>query len=737
MSSLIPKISVGIDSRKYRRNQSCLVHGTSEIGFVFPTYARNYINDASVSLGTRSRVMLSSMFVPTMGQMDVRHYHCFVPWNRVWSPFDAFLAKEPFNFRSGSSIPYHVPSMRTGELLVGLFQRDSLPVGWNARGNVYNAGGCSFDEWINSNALNVGLTCAIYKANSVDGLPGTYELATYNVGNTNNSILNFCFSTGNNDVYGYELDGETSGHVGTLIPSMIRTTRGDFFIECASGSNFAQVTGISSIGAGYRSHRGLDYINSLSYPTIDNCDFSYELQRTDGSGNVSFYMVCFNFNGAIKRLRNIFLGLGYSFNPYDMENDSVLKLFAFYRAWFSMFAVTRDMNFNDTNCAKLFRLMSEIQISYPMRVYGDDNYYDSSFQESFYGFLKDLCDLTYTCPADYFTSSVTNVNKGASQVITISGGDAQSGTDLRGSGAGVGPDSAVAAKGYTTGGTPYVNALSIEIARRLLTWINKNTVVGKKISDILYSRYGKIQTNDDSSEGVYKIGVDTVPITIDQIFNQTSSENSAPLGERSGIGQGGKRAPKHSFTTPAYGVLITLTAVVPEMGYFQGKLRENSDGVNDSLEFPDTAYDAVGWQNVRYNELVADRQFARYLEPDSYGTSLGNYGKQMRYSHYKVGFNRVLGDVSLPHMRDSMLPYTLDRYFDPRDYNLPVNNPIVSRRGDIGGTNRIFDVVAPTDDHIIYQIYFDISVNDRLKPLGLSYDTILDNDDKTVDFGHQ
>lgn len=735
MSSLIPKISVGIDSRKYRRNQSCLVHGTSEIGFVFPTYARNYINDASISIATRSRVMLSSMFVPTMGQMDVRHYHCFVPWNRCWSPFDAFLAKEPFNFRPGSSIPQNVPFMRTGELLVGLFQRDSIPSNWNARGNFYQSG-CSFDEWISSDCLNVGLTCSVYFAEpNPQGLPGEYQLAGWNLEDQAVDIQNEIFCTLNSDVYGYQLDGEHPGHVNCIIPSMIRTSEGDFFIECKrSSSTFAEVTGISSIGAGYRTSRGLEYINSLSFPTLDSCDFSYELYDEEAE---TFLTVCFNFNGSVKRLRNIFLGLGYSFNPYDMEPDSVLKLFAYYRAWFSLFAVTRDLNFNDTNCAKLYRLMSEIRISYPMRVYGDDNYNDASFQEAFYGFLKDLCDLTYTCPADYFTSSVTNVNKGASQIITISGNDGQSGTDPRTSSAGVGPNSPASAGGWTSGSSPSVNALSIEIARRLLTWINKNTVVGKKISDILYSRYGKIQTNDDSSEGVYKIGVDTVPITIDQIFNQTSSENSAPLGERSGIGQGGKRAPKHSFTTPAYGVLITLTAVVPEMGYFQGKLRENSDGVNDSLEFPDTAYDAVGWQNVRYNELVADRQFARYLEPDSYGTSLGNYGKQMRYSHYKVGFNRVLGDVSLPHMRNSMLAYTLDRYFDPRDFNLPVNNPVTARRGDIGGTNRIFDVVSPTDDHIIYQVYFDVSVNDRLKPLGLSYDTILENDDKTVDFGHQ
>lgn len=303
MTSLIPKISVGIDSRKYRRNQSCLVHGTSEIGFVFPTYARNYINDASISLGTRSRVMLSSMFVPTMGQMDVRHYHCFVPWNRCWSPFDAFLAKEPFNFRSGSAIPAHVPAFKTGELLAGLFQRDSLPHGWNARGNVYQSG-CSFSEWIQSGALNVGLTCSIFMADSdpETGLPVQYELVNWVNDNEHNAIMNDLFSNLNHDVYGYDVGGESDASAHTIIPSMLRTSEGDWFIECKSdSSNFVLVTGLGDIGSGSRSHIGIDYVNNLSFPTIENCDFSYEIKRDS-----SYYMVCFNFNGVVKRLRNIF-----------------------------------------------------------------------------------------------------------------------------------------------------------------------------------------------------------------------------------------------------------------------------------------------------------------------------------------------------------------------------------------------------------------------------------------------
>ena len=182
--------------------------------------------------------MLSSMFVPTMGQLDVRHYHCFVPWNRCYAPFDAFLAKEPFNFRSGSFVPQHLPKFRVGELLVGLFQRDSLPVGWNARGNVYNSGGCSFDEWIQSGALNVGLTCQVYYANpDASGNPGEYRQVSWNGTSANNGVMNDLFCNLNHDIYGYDLDGETSGSVHTIIPSMIRTSAGDYFVECKFDSS--------------------------------------------------------------------------------------------------------------------------------------------------------------------------------------------------------------------------------------------------------------------------------------------------------------------------------------------------------------------------------------------------------------------------------------------------------------------------------------------------------------------
>ena len=729
--SLVPKTSVGIDSRKYKRNQSCMVHGTSEIGFVFPTYARNYINDATINLGTRTGVRLSPLFVPTMGKLDVRHYHCFVPWNRVFSPFDAFLAREPFNFTGSSRIPDVLPQFSVGVLLSNLMFYDSTPPNYYERGELYTDDGCSVIDWIESGMFNVGLTATVYRAPwNGEKITGPFEQVNWSNTNTETqtAVINACFSTGARDNLPLPITGDST--IYGLMPSMIRTSVGEFFVECKKQGNIT-CKGLAEIsdGSNFNSHVVSEYLASLSYPSLDACDFSYEVTAPTASPDYTF-MVCFNFNGMCKRLRSIFMGLGYSFNPFDEEPDTPLKLFAFYRAWYSLFGVTRDTNFNDTECAWIYRFFSSYYIGSSPILSGVQSSLDTHFRS----FIHDLGDLTYITPADYFTSSVQNVNQGVSNRGVELDGETQTVQSRALAGQNVTPS----VRGVVDGsGAIYVPAVAIQLANRLLRWVNKNTVVGRKIADILYARYGKIQTDDDSSEGVYRVGVDTTNIEIGIIFNQTSGEGSAPLGEFSGVGSGGSRAPKHTFVTPSYGCFITLTAVVPEMGYFQGKLRENSDGIRDSFEFPDTAFDAVGWQTVRYHELVADRQFKRSEQPLSGSTTLGIYGRQPRYTDKKVGFNRVLGDISLPHMQQNMLSYTLDRYFNPRDEYLPANNPVTARRGDIGDTNRIFEVVSPTDDHIIYQIYFDISVIDRLKPLALSYDTILDGDDKSVDFGHQ
>ena len=736
--SLIPKIGIGQKLRKSSFHIPCITHGTSEIGYVTPSYSRNLINDATIKIGTRSVVRLSPLFVPTMGDLSVRHYHFFVPFNKIWTPFDAFMDKKPFAFPDGySTIPTEVPHFAVGVLLrhlmqfnVGIFDVDSLgTLRSDLVAQMYYRNS-SNDDW---KQLKVNDFRTFFGA--APGSTDTLNADFAAIWNTNNLAI----QEGSNYTYGG-------------IPSLLyvygETPRTPLcYLLGDLGDNglvYKCGLAVDSTTDRYEKAQIRQYEDNLSIPTVDACDFTTRVVV-----NGREYLICYNFNGSWKRIRSIFLGLGYAFNPYDTEYVTPFKLLAFYRCYWSKFGVNRNYNFQDTKCAILSREISRQSHG----LIDELNDFNTTLQQ----FVKDeLTKCTYTTPGDYFSTSVTNTQ----QALLDSGGSVQI-NSLHGAVTNANNESNTAYQvgAYAAAGNRQIDnsaanptlsgsdneqiptALGMQMALRLMRWINRRTVVGSAIYDGLRSLYGNIDVNDESSEGVQRIGEDNVDIEIGAIFNQSdfiNQDSGAPLGSYAGVGQGRSQKPKYyKFTAPSFGCVITLTAVVPQMGYFQGMLRENSDGVKDNYEMFDPTYDAVGWQSVRYNELAADRMFDLQSNNMSYiGTALGIFGAQPRYTHMKVGFNRCLGDISLPHMQDSMLPYTLDRFF-PQRKPLPPNVPQSFRSATQGDTNRIFQVVSPTDDHVIWQIYFDVDMFASMKSISDSYDTHIEDDSGEIEFSHQ
>lgn len=728
--SLIPKINVGKRSKKNRFHIPAFTHGTSEIGYVIPSYSRNLINDATIKIGTRSIVRLSPLFVPTMGDLTVRHYHFFVPFNRIWTPYDAFMAREPFAFPNGySQVPTNVPKFVVGVLLRHLMQSNVS----------------SFDYYDTDN-LRSQLTMSLYVDASDAGDKPIRVSASkfgqiFGVHTLTNQISSSYIDQMFNDSSMAIQEGSNYTYGG--VPSVM-------FVPSPNDEFDIPYTLIGDIGEGAMSYTGhniyysaqqigsdvyddiLEYVRNLSVPSYENCDFM-DTQMINGT---KVYM-CYNFNGAWKRLRSIFMGLGYAFNPYDTEFVTPLKLLAFYRCYWSLFGVNRGINFQDTICAQITREISNLS--------GGEMNDWREYHTTLRVFCEqELVHCTYTTPADYFSSSVVNTQEGiktlpdGQEILSSIVGNVQSLNPLNVQAAAIASDS----DNYPASALNFdsnIPALGIDMAQRILRRINRRTVVGSAIYDGLRSLFGNIEVNDESTEGCIKIGDDSVFVDIGAIFNQSdfTTDSGAPLGSFAGVGQGRSNKTKYyRFDAPSFGCVITLTAVVPQMGYFQGMLRENSDGCNDSYEMFDPIYDAVGWQTVRYNELSADRQFKNNTVNVQVGTALGNFGAQPRFTHMKCSFNRVIGDISLPHLQDSMLPYTLDRFFHQRK-PLPRNVPLTFRSATQGNTNRIFQVVSPTDDHVIWQVFFDVDMYANMKSVSDSYDTHLDDDTTTVEFSHE
>ena len=711
MSSLIPKISIGVDTKREKFDLSSLTHTTSEIGYVQPTFSKLIVPNSKVRIGTRTGSRLSPLFVPTMGQIDIRHYHCFVPFSTLWTPFDAFITKTNYTLPTGETyLPTQTPYFRVHNLFNAIFG-------------------------INADSVNYGLddlqkclTCRIYKDGTNEPVDVNHE---FNSGDqTGLAFANTWYSQANPTFLDFGIYNLANG-------SSIAPYYDNVALALVPGLGWKPIDDISV------------YENILpsewSYPTIEACDFSDHF-RYNGTN----YTIVYNFNGALKRLRTIFMGLGYSFNPYDEQQVTVFKLLAFYKAYWSLFGVNRTFNFFNTYCYKSIKYMSEDVVTSMVSA--------ETCWDLFIRFVtSELINCTYTCPVDYFSASDLNTQRGAGSspfmqfYSPVTGGDngelsgtAGARTYISGTSVPVQTNST----GSVVSGS--MSPLAQQIAMRLLRFVNKNSVVGRKVSEILRTRYGVSDIHNDTPENVIRVGSSATKLEISPIYNQTDS-GALPLGGYAGMCVGGNQSKMFTFETKEFGVLLTLTSVVPKMGYFQGMFHENSDGVNGPFDFYTPEFDALGWQPVRYNELIADRQFHNGSN-SSHGTDLGIFGYMPTYSHLKISNNRVLGDVSLPHLQDSMLPYTLDRFFPQRkvtriygDNNtpfftvpsLPVNDPMTFRSGTQGNTNRIFNDFNGTDDHVIMQIFFDVHMTAPMKSIATSFDTYDEESTHSVSVGHE
>lgn len=686
MSSLIPKIKIGVDTHNGRFDLSCMTHATSEIGYVMPTFSKYIVPKSRVSIGTRTGSRLSPLFVPTMGQIEIRHYHCFVPFNTIWFPYDAFLTGTNYTLPDGTTyIPKRCPYFRVRDVFHYLLDGSvnlSVRFQKECTMQIFDEFGNSFDnEWVSENISSV-------------------------IGGLSNALVGSYIKTSDGYLYVYKLDNE-------------------WVVETMDESEGP--------------------ISKLSFPSYNHRDFS-DVSTVAGTPSRN-YIVTYNLNGSLKRLRSIFLGLGYSFNPYDTELVTPFKLMAFYKSYWSLFGVNRTYNFFNTYCYKLIKALSESTVL-DMRTLGVVN-------AAFIQFIAiDLTKCTYTCPADYFSASDTVTGRGAGDGVAFNStmvGE-RNGEPFNKTVGAINVGNSGVATSHNTGLAPdYAIPLAQKIGLRLLRFVNKNSVIGRQISEILRARYGVSDIHNALHEQVERVGASKTPINISAVYNNTDS-GTMPLGSYAGLGvsgQNGAISKKYTFQTKEFGVLLTLTAVVPKMGYFQGMFRENSDGTTDNTEFYTPEYDAIAWQSVRYNELIADRQFKSPIThsgEDDAGTQLGIFGYNPTYQHYKVSFNRCLGDISLPSKSESMLPYTLDRYFPNSNVEetgvydlpeLPPNEPMYFRSGTRGETNRIFSDMSPTDDHVIMQIFFDIKMTAPMKSIANSYDTIDEETTHTTEVAHE
>lgn len=776
--SIIPKISVGLPKKREKFSTNFDNSTTSNVGNIQPTMCREMVPGSKMSVGIESLVRLASMPLPSFGRVSLRHNHVFVPIQELWQPFDAMLAGQHYRAANENFIPTRVPGFQLASLLPYFLAYSDITIA--------PAGSLN-------NPLVIDRAYIPYYDKPGGNVVGK-QLAFETEGYTQNRVM-------------YDQMKKIQDAINEILfySSYLWPYAGD-------GDNYED--GFFPFGAGSRGSDDYgvilagDFHISISHGLITDgdpgviLDFKYLENAAAGTtlhdGNVIYdpdaapispegadliftignWALLLKFKAPLKRLRTIFIGLGYQFSPYNGVEMSILKLLAYYKGWFALFRPDREKSFVDTNCYQLIKMLSEHNGHNVVAT----SVGGTSLRDLFFSFIDDLMhDCYYYLPMDYFgmgTVTPQQPNSERDFYISTPTGDGTSASALiLGSDHGVSgshDDVSVYSNTLTNGN---LSPIAMRLAQRLLTFANKNTVVGRSIRNYLKVHYGVADVDPIDSGEVIRIGSSRVEVKISDVMS-TAENSQGYLGEYGGKGIGYNKSDKFDFSTDKFGYWITYTVIVPESGYYQGYLKENRH--LDRYEFFMPEWDAMGYQTVERGEIMDSYDFNNGLDPSDDRSwnprhqfdRTGAFSLVPRYSEYKVGRNIVNGDLSIPGLKNSMSPYTLDRripsglysselmkHFVPvtvwDDNNVPLKYepefggvqllrpdfiPTVVyddfRRIDptdhLGQYNRIFNYGLNDLDHFIIHNMFDVTVVAPMKSLSTSFDTYGEEDDTSI-----
>lgn len=500
---------------------------------------------------------------------------------------------------------------------------------------------------------------------------------------------------------------------------------------------------------------------------------SHQVYNTKVSECITFegadYVVKFSDNTALtfrlnnlgRRLRKIFIGLGYSLNMSDNTPVSFVPLLAFYKAWFDLYAVQRDKTWLQTSC---YSLIKYIEDNYKTNFMTSGFASDSNIPVMFLSLLTELSQCWYVYKDDFVSvhrvypqnvarSMSFQNGHGVNRTISTSGIDSGS------------------ADPWLPVDTNGIFPVGLQALQRLSRFVNKDSLIGQRMSNWLRVHYGADVANSLFKD-VNHVSSSRLDLQINDVFSTsdtavTEGDNKGDgelLGAYAGKGIGfGDSGFKFHANTAGY--IFVLSAIVPQGGYFQGNDTSLYALNNDTI--PSADIDALGMEVTPKGAIASDNDI--YIQTGTEALADKSFGYVPRLSGFKVKKNIVNGDMSRRGSIDSFAPYYLDRILTSsviemaditssdvqvkittRTTQLPVAsdawrycarypwlgnfNRIFYNSGTLykgGDTNRNVDDEELIDDNFICQSLFDVSLTDSLKPISESYDTYEESTDNS------
>ena len=473
------------------------------------------------------------------------------------------------------------------------------------------------------------------------------------------------------------------------------------------------------------------------------------------------YLFCFKYSAPALRLRKVLKGLGFGLMLQDNSSLSIAPMLAFFKAYYDRFGLVRNLPFETTDCFKLIKEVENYTIDFSSTIIHTS--YDSRYS-LFSKFLVELSNLWYTDSNSYIAAQRDNLTNGISSrtLVTLPEQNAAfSPNGVPSHPAGSKPS----VPSLTNGQTSYITQLSLDVLKRLTTFVNKDSAIGKRMSDWVRIHYGADVSNSLFEE-TSRINEWHTNIDIDDVFSTSDTadvgtkDKGEYLGSYAGKGTGFSQN-GFSYKSPVHGFVFVMSCIVPLTNTFQGN-DPTLLGI-DLDTIPQPEFDALGFEATRRSVFVDDNGVCDAKATDQYSSE--TFGFVPRYTGFKVKKNVVNGDMSKGYYQTDLLPYFNDRLLynvgyhvqsvaDKADtYSVTLSNKQVPNAstefqklcsyGFIGNYNRLFyndsdETVFSLlssgimSDNFIVQTVFDMRVSNFLKPVQNSYDTIDDDVDNNT-----
>lgn len=809
--SAIPFINVGSRTKRAYFNKQHDVNTTSGFGFCQPTLVEYLPADTKVSLQQKQFVRLAPLPCPTFGRIQVRNITRFIPIHDVCENYDYLQSGQMVKNAAVPYQPSRVDSMQSNELLhwmicqsIGCFGLtrgvDNVPF---FRAAIFTNGKVTTSDPTVSNDVikdaSIGRTqYSTYFRDVLNSEQAKQTYARYysgwsfvnmlcrdSDGDFVNSPLANAISeyTGVTNWYGRSLGVlandirpkigwflDTSNHPASVNPSSPQTGSYPYGDQAENNSIGYLYHMVDAYNLQTPFYGVEDYIKQeFNEPiTLENADYQIKFTvsgktwhyLTDGQTSASTpgdfthstdytVILCLRLTSVGRRVMSVLNACDFKFGI--KYRQSLLPLFAYYKAWFDEYNPGRNTHWKTTNAYTL------IHSNYDSGYMTEDflinsvpgNYFTTTYKnrviQSFFGFLEELAQCYYTSKPDNVTVATetpllqvnnnTNLTNGP-RLLTDNEDSSFYAT------AGVSSGS-IYGDSYGGGDFPYTGGLGIKLLERVYHLVNKNSVIGSQIDKYLKSHfgYGLPESN--------KLGENNFYCNVSDVMSTVQNSESY-LGEYAGKGIGSNHDPNNKVIAPTLhfdskvpGYLISMLCIVPVGGYSQGVFHHPIE----RYDFYQSEFDSLGMAPMLRSEVLATRPLLNAADEE------GVFGFVPRYFQLKVKNNLVNGGFAQRSQRSQFLPYMLDRLFTEDEYivsnddsglNL-ISSPqlvadeslrFIGNNEKYGNFDRIFyDTTGLTDNFIIH-IINDFKQWSPMKAVSNSYDTFddeVDTSDRSVE----